>query len=89
MWDQQNPQMADYVSIDVGGGIEPDHALVAVGGVIRYSSPIISRSGQSTQDTQSLHLSLTLIAVSRVNPLYVSVQYIINIVENIKLVCYN
>lgn len=45
MWDRQNPQTRDFVSISVGEAILPDQAVVTLGAVLCFSSPLVTPAG--------------------------------------------
>ncbi|ELU01491.1 hypothetical protein CAPTEDRAFT_222865 [Capitella teleta] len=45
VWDRQNPQTRDFVSISVGEAILPDQAVVTLGAVLCFSSPLVTPAG--------------------------------------------
>jgi len=45
VWDELNPSISDYVAVEVGPSIQPSAAIVALGSVICFTSPLVSADG--------------------------------------------
>ncbi|KAL8601945.1 hypothetical protein ACOMHN_008437 [Nucella lapillus] len=47
VWDRRNPWVADYISIPVQPAISPAHAVLALGSVMCFSTPLITDKGET------------------------------------------
>ncbi|XP_076471495.1 nuclear pore membrane glycoprotein 210-like [Babylonia areolata] len=47
VWDKRNPWVADYISIPVQPAITPPHAVLALGSVLCFSSPLVTDKGET------------------------------------------